>query len=220
MPIRATPSDDTYERIIEAAQAIFARDGFAGAKMQEIADRVGVQRPSLFYHFKNKEELFVAAHEHVFARIAPLYRETLVPDGDPFVQLDQLTRAVLQVMREQPDIASMLARTAVDRHPSAVTVVQTYIQPLIHQAVAFTRACQKRGVFAQDIDPFFFILNSWGAALMYFTARDMLAPTAGAGEPRELGRFTNTLVRMGHRALTPPPPAPAARRQRGRRSAS
>ena len=206
MPIRATPPDDTYERVIEAAQAVFARDGFTGAKMQEIADRVGIQRPSLFYHFKNKEALFVAAHEHVFARIAPLYRESLVPDGDPFQQIDRLTRDVLQVMREEPEFARMVARTAVDRHPSAVSVVQTYIQPLIDQAVAFVRACQKRGSFAEDVDPFFFVLNSWGAALMYFTARDMLTPNGGAGTPRELGRFTSTLVRVGNRALTPPPP--------------
>ncbi len=211
MAIRPSPSDDTYERIIEAAQAIFARDGFAGAKMQEIADRVGIQRPSLFYHFKNKEALFVAAHEHVFARIAPLYRESLVPNGDPFLQLDQLTRSVLQLMREQPEFARMVARTAVDRHPSAVTVVQTYIQPLIDQAVAFTTACQKRGIFADDIDPFFFTLNSWGAALMYFTARDMLAPTNGAGGPKELERFTDTLVRMSHRALAPQPGRPRRR---------
>lgn len=216
MPTRSVAPDDTYERIIEAAQAIFAREGFAGAKMQEIADRVGIQRPSLFYHFKNKEALFVAAHEHVFARIEPLYRESLVSEGDPFVQLDRLTRAVLQLMLEQPEIARMVARTAVDRHPSAVTVVQNYIQPLIDQAVAFTRACQKRGIFADDIDPFFFTLNSWGAALMYFTARDMLAPTAGANGRKELERFTGTLVRMGHRALTPP----TARQRRRVRSAS
>jgi TetR/AcrR family transcriptional regulator len=206
------PSDDTYERIIDAAQAIFARDGFAGAKMQEIADRVGIQRPSLFYHFKNKEALFVAAHEYVFARMEPLYRESLRPDGDPFAQLDQLTHAVLEVMREEPDFARMVARTAVDRHPSAVAVVQTSIQPLIDLAVEFIRGCQKRGVFNDDIDPFFFTLNSWGAALLYFTARDMLAPTAGAGEPKDLRTFTQTLVRTANRALAAPRRRRAPRR--------
>src|SRR5882724_3385813 len=101
--------DDTRERVIEAAQEIFARDGFDGAKMQEIADRVGIQRPSLFYHFKNKEALFVAAHEQVFARIAPIFRDSLSPDGDPFVQLDRVSRAVLKVMREEPHFARMVA---------------------------------------------------------------------------------------------------------------
>ncbi len=195
-------ADDTRERIIDAAQAIFARDGFVGTKMQEIADRVGIQRPSLFYHFKNKEALFVAAHEQIFAKIEPVFRESLAPNGDPFVQLDRVSRAVLAVMAEEPDVARMLARTSVDRHPAAVKIVRTYLQPLVDLSVAFVRDGQRRGVFA-DIDPFFFTLNSWGAALVYFIARDLLAPIAKPNEPKDLARFTTTLLQMGNRALAP-----------------
>jgi len=192
--------DETRDRIIDAAQAIFARDGFVGAKMQEIADRVGIQRPSLFYHFKNKEALFIAAHEQVFARIEPVFRESLAPDGDPFAQLDRVSRAVLAVMADEPDFARMVARTSVDRHPAAVKIVRTYLQPLVDLSVAFVRDGQRRGVFA-DIDPFFFTLNSWGAALIYFIARDLLAPIAKPTDTKDLTRFTNALLQMGNRAL-------------------
>jgi len=195
-------ADDTRDRIIDAAQAIFARDGYVGAKMQEIADRVGIQRPSLFYHFKNKEALFVAAHQQVFARIEPVFRESLAPNGDPFVQLDRVTRAVLAVMTDEPDFARMVARTSVDRHPAAVKIVRTYLQPLIDRSVAFVRDGQRRGVFA-DVDPFFFTLNSWGAALIYFIARDLLAPNGKQTDAKDVARFTTTLLQMGNRALAP-----------------
>ena len=195
------PADDTRDRIIDAAQAIFARDGFVGAKMKEIADRVGIRRPSLFYHFKNKEALFVAAHEQVFARIERLFRDSLSPDGDPFVQLDRVSRAVLAVMAEEPDFARMMARTAVDRHPQAVAIVRSYLQPLVDLAVDFVRGGQKRGIFRNDLDPFFFAFNSWGAALLYFTGRDLLAPERGADAAKNLDRFTHTLLQMGNRAL-------------------
>lgn len=215
MPPRTRPTavdrpDDTRERIIDAAQAIFARDGFVGAKMQEIADRVGIQRPSLFYHFKNKEALFVAAHEQVFARIEPVFRESLAPNGDPFVQLDHVSRAVLAVMAEEPDFARMVARTSVDRHPAAVKIVRTYLQPLVDLSVGFVRDGQRRGVFA-DIDPFFFTLNSWGAALIYFIARDLLAPSAKPTDAKDLARFTTTLLQMGNRALANDRRTPAQR---------
>lgn len=195
--------DDTRERIIDAAQEIFARDGFVGAKMQEIADRVGIQRPSLFYHFKNKEALFVAAHEQVFARIEPVFRESLVPGGDAFVQLDRVTRTVLAVMAEQPDFVRMVARTAVDRHPAAVRIVRSYLQPLVDVSVEFVRRGQRRGVFRGDTDPFFFTVNSWGAALIYFTARDLLAPSPASGS-KDQERFTRSLLQMGNRALARP----------------
>ena len=196
----ARPADDTRDRIIDAAQAVFARDGFVGTKMQEIAARVGIQRPSLFYHFTNKEALFVAAHEQVFGRIERLFRESLAPDGDPFVQLDRLSRAVLAVMAEEPDFAAMVARTAVDRHPAAVAIVRSYLQPLIDRSVAFVRTRQRRGIFRADIDPFFFTLNSWSATLFYFIARDLLAPAPGPAHARDLDRFTRTLLQMGNRA--------------------
>jgi AcrR family transcriptional regulator len=191
--------------VIDAAQEIFARDGFVGAKMQEIADKVGIQRPSLFYHFKNKEALFVAAHEQAFARIEPVFRESLVPDGDPFVQLDRVTRTVLAVMAEQPGFARMVARTAVDRHPAAVRIVRGYLQPLVDVSVDFVRSWQRRGVFRADIDPFFFTLNSWGAALIYFTARDLLAPSPAPSGVKDRERFTRSLLQMGNRALAPLP---------------
>ena len=196
-------ADETRERIIDAAQEIFARDGFVGAKMQEIADRVGIQRPSLFYHFKNKEALFVAAHEQVFARIEPIFRASLSADGDPFVQLDRVSRAVLKVMRDEPNFARMVARTAVDRHPRAVAIVRSYLQPLVDLSVEFLRSRQAEGVFRGDLDPFFFTVNSWGAALLYFTARDLLAPAATPNVERDVERFTRTLLQMGNRALAP-----------------
>jgi len=207
----ADKTDDTRARIIEAAQVIFARDGFVAAKMQEIAGAVGIQRPSLFYHFTNKEALFVAAHEEVFARIEPIFRESLVPDGDPFVQLDRVTRTVLAVMAEQPSFARMVARTAVDRHPAAVQIVRRYLQPLVDVSVDFIKRGQRRGVFRDDFDPFFFTLNSWGAALIYFIARDLLAPSAAPNAARDRERFTRSLLQMGNRALAIPERRPAAR---------
>jgi TetR/AcrR family transcriptional regulator len=201
LAVAERPGDDTRDRIIDAAQAIFARDGFAGAKMQEIAERVGIRRPSLFYHFKNKEALFIAAHDQVFTRIERLFRESLASDGDPFLRLDRLTRAVLAVMAEEPDFARMVARTAVDRHPSGVAIVRRCLQPLIDLSIAFVRGGQARGVFRDDIDPFFFTFNSWGAALLYFTARDLLAPAPRPQRQRDRERFTRTLLQMGNRAL-------------------
>ncbi len=78
--------------------------------------------------------------------------------------------------------------------------MRTYLQPLIDLSVAFVRDGQRRGVFA-DIDPFFFTLNSWGAALVYFIARDLLAPVAQPTDAADLARFTTTLLQMGNRAL-------------------
>ena len=91
--------------------------------------------------------------------------------------------------------------------------MRTYLQPLVDLSVAFVRDGQRRGVFRGDIDPFFFTLNSWGAALVYFIARDLLAPIAKPTDAKDVARFTTTLLQMGNRALAASERrTPAARR--------
>lgn len=47
----------TEEIILEAAQAVFLEKGLAGARMQEIADRAGINKALLHYYFRSKEKL-------------------------------------------------------------------------------------------------------------------------------------------------------------------
>lgn len=51
------PDPDTRTRILEAAQQLFVERGFHGTALQEIADRVGITKPALYYYFASKGEL-------------------------------------------------------------------------------------------------------------------------------------------------------------------
>jgi len=46
--------------IIDKAKSLFIEHGYHGLSMREIAEKVGVSKPALYYHFKDKEELFYA----------------------------------------------------------------------------------------------------------------------------------------------------------------
>jgi len=48
------------EHILAVAARVFARKGFRATSLQEIADEVGVTRPSFYYHFKSKQEILAA----------------------------------------------------------------------------------------------------------------------------------------------------------------
>src|SRR5512136_2220278 len=51
---------DMRERILEKATRLFVASGYAGISMREIAEAVGVSKAGLYYHFKDKEALFMA----------------------------------------------------------------------------------------------------------------------------------------------------------------
>lgn len=62
---------DTKEKILDAALEIFARDGYDGTNIKDIADSVGIVKSALYRHFTSKEEIFRAVYE----RIASYYTE-------------------------------------------------------------------------------------------------------------------------------------------------
>ena len=51
---------DTKERILKAAYEEFAANGYGKSSLGAIADVVGITRPALYYHYKSKEDLFLA----------------------------------------------------------------------------------------------------------------------------------------------------------------
>ena len=58
--IRAAQKEARPKGIVEAALDIFARDGFAGARLDDVADRVGISKGTIYLYFDTKEELFKA----------------------------------------------------------------------------------------------------------------------------------------------------------------
>jgi AcrR family transcriptional regulator len=57
-------TQETQSRLLRAAEQVFVRDGFEGAQLDEIATRAGRSKGSVYIHFKNKEDLFLALFEY------------------------------------------------------------------------------------------------------------------------------------------------------------
>lgn len=72
MKIPDKPSGKTTESLIlEAACQVFLDKGLEGARMQEIADRAGINKALLHYYFRTKEKLFERVFESVIASVFP-----------------------------------------------------------------------------------------------------------------------------------------------------
>lgn len=68
---------DTKRRIQDAARALFAEKGVHRTSLQEIADRLGITKPALYYHFRSREEL-------VRSIVQPI-----IDDGEAFVRAQE-----------------------------------------------------------------------------------------------------------------------------------
>ena len=76
------------DRILDEARDRFLAKGFSATSMQEIADAVGMTKPALYYHFRDKNELFLS----VIARGGPTAAFTLNSFLKPTRTVDRLGR--------------------------------------------------------------------------------------------------------------------------------
>ena len=72
-PRQRVPASERRDALIQAAVHEFARGGLHGTPVDRIARRVGVAQPYVFSLFANKRELFIAAVERCFDRVAELF---------------------------------------------------------------------------------------------------------------------------------------------------
>jgi TetR/AcrR family fatty acid metabolism transcriptional regulator len=98
---------DKRERILSAAERIFARHGFFAAKVSDVAKEAGVADGTIYLYFKSKDDLLISYFERRMAQL----NETLaaataaVPPRD---QLHTFIRTYLQLVHDEPTAAEVL----------------------------------------------------------------------------------------------------------------
>ena len=78
-------------RLAQSAFELFADNGFAGVNLDQVAARAGVTKGSLYWHYKNKKELILAACQHYYRQWQAEVQSALAVADDP---LESLQRAL------------------------------------------------------------------------------------------------------------------------------
>lgn len=94
------------EAILEAAAAVGASRGISAATMDEIAERAGVAKGSVYYNFAGKDELFEALFAQASESLVPFLEESAKGEGP--AALRSLIWALLGRLHESPDLAKLL----------------------------------------------------------------------------------------------------------------
>lgn len=75
----------TQEKILQSAREIFFKQGYAGGKMQDIADAAGINKALLHYYFRTKEKLFEVIFLDAFSKFVPQIHLIFETEG-PFLE--------------------------------------------------------------------------------------------------------------------------------------
>ena len=99
------------DKILDVAETLFARRGFAGVGLSEVAEGTGLGKSSLFHHFRSKAQLYAAVIGRILARIDTTLLRALAGGGDPAARLDRLMDAFIDELAAHPTHARLLLRS-------------------------------------------------------------------------------------------------------------
>lgn len=89
----------TRDRIVTCARKVFCREGVTNTSLEAIAKEAGVTRGAVYWHFRNKADLFMA----VRSQTGSLLRLSEMQDGDPLRRLESgLLEAVRRLQQDPP----------------------------------------------------------------------------------------------------------------------
>ena len=132
------------EKILDTAEALFARMGFAGVGLREIADRVGLRKSSLFHHFPTKADLYVAVLERVLLSI-DLRLGGNVPSGEPLNQLERWLDEFVDALAENPNLAPLLLRTLFEEDVASPEA-EAHLDRILDQTLGRVGRLLERGI--------------------------------------------------------------------------
>jgi TetR/AcrR family fatty acid metabolism transcriptional regulator len=106
-PDRDRAGGDKRERILAAAERIFARHGFFAARVSEIAKEAGVADGTIYLYFKSKDDLLISLFESRMKQVNSELRAAIA-DRPPAEQLRAFIHTYLQLVSDEPAAAEVL----------------------------------------------------------------------------------------------------------------
>ncbi|MBX3074663.1 TetR/AcrR family transcriptional regulator [Candidatus Obscuribacterales bacterium] len=98
------------EEILATATEVFADRGYASTDVQEIADRLGIAKGTVYHYFPSKEQLFLASVDRGMAGLSRAINEGFDPKTDPIKQIAQAIRAFLQYFDTNADVIELIVQ--------------------------------------------------------------------------------------------------------------
>ena len=137
---------DSRAVILEAAKLLFMQEGFRGISMRQIAEAVGVTKAALYYHFKDKEELFVAIVEEYLVAMSTMIDEVTSSGQDTRTQIAELVRRILAQPPEQRSIIRLASQELSNVSPeNRARFLEMYHSRFIGRITALLETGMARG---------------------------------------------------------------------------
>jgi TetR/AcrR family transcriptional regulator, upper aerobic nicotinate degradation pathway regulator len=187
--VREQSAHSTQAKILRAATQVFARRGFEGASVVEIASAAKSVDRMIYYYFGSKEGLFVAVLEAAYRKMNEAEHKLDLDAQAPLDALQSVIEFVLRYYRKNPEFITLLNTENLHRgkHIAKSKEARQYSSPAIAVIAHILRRGAITGVFRADVSArhvylliaatgYFYLSNRY--TLSAFLGEDLQKPEA------------------------------------------
>jgi AcrR family transcriptional regulator len=188
------------DQVLRVAEALFARAGYRGVGLREIAAHVGIRAPSLFKHFRSKQALYNAVLLNIFARLNDVAAR-LEGEGSFVLRLERFIGGYIDLVANDPHVVPLLFRELIERFEAMEPATRRVTLEIYRRIDVFLEAGQRAGDFRQ-VDRFRFQMALTGAILYHgLAARPYQAALFDRVGPPDRAAWKRTVLDLARGAL-------------------
>ncbi len=201
----------TAERILAAAEALFAERGYHGTTLRDVATRVGLRIPSLYNHFASKDALYAAVLERGIGPVVALLSELALAPPAERDDPRRVVEPVMKMLAERPHLPRLVLHETLAGGEHLTPMLRDWMTPAFARARELVEA---RGgappVAAEQAE--LLVLAMYHTVVGFFASAPLYRALTGTellAEPM-LTRQTELLRQMTEALLPIPAPGPDA----------
>lgn len=186
-------------RILDAATALFAAQGYDGAGVNEIAAAAGLNKRMIYHYFGSKKGLYVEVLRDNYRRLLDMEREVGGRDLSPLDKTKTYIRRYFYFLAHNEDFVKLLQWESLQAHRFSHLILPEIAQTTLPKLSAILEKGVRDGVFRRDLDIRHLLISINALCLQYFSrqhaygpfwARDMADPEMLAQRLEHILDFT------------------------------
>jgi TetR/AcrR family transcriptional regulator len=179
-PQRRDPAA-TRRKLLTAARREFARNGLAGARVDEIAARAGVNKQLVYHYFGDKDAIYLAVLEWVYEEIRAQERKLNLQGLPPQRAIRKLIEASFDHLAAHPDFIVLLndENRGGARHVRGSRRLEAMHSPLVSMVSRILNEGVRAGTFRKGINPVHLYISIAGLSYFFFSNTPTLSAIFG-----------------------------------------
>ncbi len=179
--LRTRDAQRTRQAILRAAMTEFADKGLAGARIDAIAGRAGINKRLIYYYFEGKDKLFLAVLEQTYADIRGAEQALHLELDDPVEAVRRLIAFTWNHFVTHPEFLTLLNSENLHkaRHLKQSTRIREMHSPLVQTLGDVLERGRRDGLFRGGVDPVQLYISIASLAYFYLCNNATLSTTFG-----------------------------------------